>query len=247
MLSFFFFFDPLYLLFVAPGMLLALWAQVRVKAAVAKWSQVAAGRGMTGADAAAAVLRSANINDVQIESIEGVLTDHYDPTSKTLRLSQQNHDGRSVAAFGIAAHEAGHAIQHATGYALLNFRSSFVPLASFGSGVSMFLLMIGMALLSMSGGGSKFGEMIMFAGILLFSLMVIFTLVTVPVEIDASRRAVKALDQLGLLTGEEGGGAREVLHAAAWTYVAAALTAILQLLYYIMIFMNSTSRSRNES
>lgn len=246
MLSFLFF-DPLYLLFMLPGAALALWAQMKVQSAVAHWSRVPATRGMTGADAAAAVLRSADIRDVQIEMVEGTLTDHYDPREKKLRLSQNNYHGRSIAAFGIAAHEAGHAIQHATGYGPLKFRSSFVPLASFGSNLSMILLMIGTFMVTMSRSNAGLGGIIMIAGMILFSLMVIFTVVTVPVEIDASRRATRALADLNLLNGEEGEGARQVLRAAAWTYVAAAITAILQLLYYVMIFMSNSRRGDDRS
>lgn len=244
-----FFYDPnflYHLLFMLPGMLFAVWAQFRVKSTFNKWSQVAARRAMTGADAAAAVLKGANISDVEIEEVPGTLTDHYDPREKKLRLSSANYRGRSVAAFGVAAHEAGHAIQHATGYGPLRFRSAFVPMATLGSNLSWILLMIG-SFMSVSGGGSPVGRMILLAGILLFSLMVIFTLVTVPVEIDASRRAMQSLNQLNLLNGEEGDGARDVLRAAAWTYVAAAATAVLELLYYVIIFMNSSRGDRDQS
>ena len=139
-------FDPIYFLFAIPGMLFAMWAQIRVKSAVMKWSQVAAARGMTGADAAANVLRGAGIDDVKIEQVDGWLSDHYDPRTKTLRLSEANFAGRSVAAFGIAAHEAGHAIQHATGYAPLAIRSYSVPAASIGSWLAFPMILIGASL-----------------------------------------------------------------------------------------------------
>jgi uncharacterized protein len=226
--------DPLFFLFAIPGMILAVWAQFRVKSAVAKWSQVAARRGMTGAEAAQSVLQGAGITDVKIEEVAGFLSDHYDPRAKTLRLSPQNFEGRSVAAFGIAAHEAGHAIQHATGYAPLAIRTYSVPAASLGSWLALPLIMIGAMLAYGAQAAGGFGGTLILVGIAFFSLTVFFQLVTVPVEIDASKRAVVALDRQGLLTGEEGDGAREVLRAAAWTYVAAAAASILQLLYFII-------------
>jgi Zn-dependent membrane protease YugP len=233
-MPFYFGIDPVYFIFLLPGMLFAMWAQWRVRSAVMKWSQVPAQRGMTGAEAAANVLRGAGIDDVKIEQVDGWLSDHYDPSSKTLRLSQQNYAGRSVAAFGISAHEAGHAIQHATGYAPLTIRSVSVPAASLGSWLAFPLMMIGVMLVVGAGKSGGPGGILILAGIAFFTLTVIFQLITVPVEIDASRRAVVALGERGLLTGEEGDGAREVLRAAAWTYVAAAASAILQLLYFIL-------------
>lgn len=244
----FFFIDPVYLLISAPAMILAIWAQFKVKSTVAHWSQVAARRNMTGAQAAAAVLQGGGISDVKIEQVDGFLSDHYDPRSKTLRLSPANYSGRSVAAFGIAAHEAGHAIQHAVGYVPLTFRSTMVPLASFGSNFSWVMFMIGMGISYFTREPGPIAVYLMLGGIVLFSLAVIFQLVTVPVELDASRRANESLTKLGLLTGEEGEGARAVLRAAAWTYVAAALTAILHLVYLIIQFNRATggSRSSNE-
>lgn len=239
------FLDPLYVILSLPAVALALWAQLRVKHAVAKWSQVAASRGMTGADAAAEVLRGAGVDDVQIEEVEGFLSDHYDPRSKTLRLSSANFRGRSIAAFGIAAHEAGHAIQHATGYAPLTIRSLSVPAASIGSWLAWPLLMIGAMIAMASQGGGALGAFLVQAGIALFSLTVIFQLITIPVEIDASRRATAALTERGLLVGEEGVGAREVLRAAAWTYVAAAAAALLQLIYLILRFGHLASGGNN--
>jgi Zn-dependent membrane protease YugP len=234
MLAFFYPIDPLYLILAIPGVLLALWAQLRVKSAVAHWSQVPARRGMTGSQAAAAVLAGAGIDDVKIEQVDGFLSDHYDPRSKTLRLSEANYSGRSVAAFGIAAHEAGHAIQHATGYAPLTIRSVSVPAASIGSWLSWPIIVVGAALAYGAQAPGGIGGLLVLVGIALFSLTVFFQLVTVPVEIDASRRAKISLESEGLLTGEEGVGARQVLNAAAWTYVAAAAASILQLLYFII-------------
>ncbi|MBL8694413.1 MAG: zinc metallopeptidase [Planctomycetes bacterium] len=234
MLAFFGFIDPLYLLLAAPGALFAFWAQWKVKSTFTHWSQVPAKRGYTGAQAAAEVLRAAGVTDVKIEEVDGFLSDHYDPSSRTLRLSPANFRGRSVAAFGVAAHEAGHAIQHATGYALLSARSAIVPIANIGSHLS-WPIVIGGAMLAMF--APKMGAlagMLVLAGICLFALAVFFQLITVPVELDASKRAVLALNERGLLTGEEGDGARAVLNAAAWTYVAAAAAALLQLLYLVL-------------
>jgi hypothetical protein len=240
-------FSPAYIIFLLPGMLFAVWAQWRVKSAVMKWSQVPAQKGMTGAEAAASVLRGAGIDDVQIEQVDGWLSDHYDPRSKTLRLSQQNFAGRSVAAFGISAHEAGHAIQHATGYAPLAIRSYSVPAASIGSWLAFPIMMVGAMLVMAARAPGGIGGILILAGIAFFSLTVIFQLITVPVEIDASRRAVIALGERGLLNGEEGEGAREVLRAAAWTYVAAAAASILQLLYFILRYGSLVSGgSRND-
>jgi uncharacterized protein len=228
-----YFIDPLYIVLTLPAVALALWAQIRVKAAVHRWSRVRAERGMTGAQAAAEVLRGAGIDDVRIEEVSGFLSDHYDPRSKTLRLSPENFEGRSVAAFGIAAHEAGHAIQHATGYVPLSIRSFSVPAASIGSWLAWPILLIGV-FMAMAGAAGMLGPLLVQAGIALFSLTVLFQLITIPVELDASKRAVLALTDRGLLTGEEGMGARQVLRAAAWTYVAAAAAALLQLLYIIL-------------
>lgn len=244
----FLFIDPLYIVLAIPGVLLALWAQLRVKAAVMKWSHVAARRGMTGAQAAAAVLAGAGIRDVKIEHVDGFLSDHYDPRTKTLRLSEANYSGRSIAAFGIAAHEAGHAIQHAVGYAPLTIRSVSVPAASIGSWLAWPILMVGVMFAYMAQAPGGIGGFFILTGIALFSLTVFFQLITVPVEIDASRRAMASLESEGLLTGEEGEGAREVLRAAAWTYVAAAAAAILQLLYLVIRYGGLVSGgSRNNS
>lgn len=233
MLSFLYF-DPLYFLFLAPAMIFALWAQMKVQSTVHRWAAVPARRGMTGAEAARAVLRGAGIDDVRIEEVAGFLSDHYDPRNKTLRLSPDNFRGRSVAAFGIAAHEAGHAIQHATGYAPLTIRTYSVPAASIGSWLAFPILMVGVFIAMAAKAPGGLGGFFVLAGIALFSLTVFFQLITVPVELDASSRATAALSSEGLLTGEEGEGARAVLRAAAWTYVAAAAAALLQLLYFII-------------
>ncbi len=217
-------FDPLYLMLIGPTMLLAMWAQFKVKSAYSKWSQVAASSRLTGAQAADRMLQGAGVRDVKIEPVQGFLSDHYDPRTKTLRLSPGNFENRSIAAVGIACHEAGHALQHATGYAPLNFRSAIVPMASIGSWLAWPLIMMGIIL-----------QMTQLAqlGVLLFAGMVVFQFVTLPVEFDASNRAKQQLQTLGIIQSrEEGKGVAAVLDAAALTYVAATVTAVAQLLYF---------------
>jgi Zn-dependent membrane protease YugP len=217
-------FDPMYLLFLAPGMLLAAWAQFRVHSAFHEASQIPAGTGVTGARAAQEVLRSAGIGGVQIEPVEGFLSDHYDPRTKVLRLSPDVYAGRSLAALGIAAHEAGHALQDADRYPLMVLRNAIVPIAGIGSNASWVLMLVGFMLSSLA---------LVTAGIVAFSLTVIFQLVNLPVEFDASRRARRMLLATGLVTGEESVEVKRVLDAAALTYVAATLTAVLTLLYFL--------------
>lgn len=220
------FFDPLYLLFIAPGFLLALGAQVWVKSAMKKYSRLRATSGLTGAQAATEILRRNGVGDVRVERVSGFLSDHYDPRKKVLRLSPDNYDGTSVAALGIAAHEAGHALQHRDRYAPLVLRQSLAPVAMFGSNISWLLLIIGFVLQS---------AMLVKIGVLLFAAAVVFTLVTLPVEFNASRRAKKLLPNLGFIRpGAETNGVAAVLNAAAMTYVAAAVTAIMQLLYFLL-------------
>jgi Zn-dependent membrane protease YugP len=219
------FFDPLYLLFALPGLALSLWAQFQVKTTFRKYSEVPARSGLTGAQAASELIRQRGVSGVRIESTQGFLSDHYDPFHKVLRLSEDVYHGRSLAALGVAAHEAGHAIQHAHAYGPLKFRSLLVRPASIGSNFGMILATIGLALQASS---------LTMLGIVLFSIAVLFTIVTLPVEFDASRRAVVALEQLNIVTPSEAPGAAAVLKAAALTYVAAAITAILQLLYFLM-------------
>ena len=221
------FFDPIYLILVGPTLLLALWAQLRVKTAFGKYSRVMTRRGMSGAEAAREVLRKADIYDVEVEQVGGFLSDHYDPRSKKLRLSPNVYSSPSVAAVGVAAHEAGHAIQHAHNYGPLALRSLLVPTASFGSWLAFPLILIGMFVGSL--GLAKIG-------VLLFGAIVLFQIVTLPVEFNASARAKKALDGTGLVVDEdEMRGVSSVLTAAGWTYVAATLSAIMQLLYFAYI------------
>jgi Zn-dependent membrane protease YugP len=217
-------FDPYYLLFLAPGILLALWAQFRVQSAYAEASQVPARSRLSGAQAAAALLDSAGVGGVQIEAVEGFLSDHYVPGEKVLRLSPQVYAGHSLAALGIAAHESGHAIQDARRYPLLVLRNALVPLAGVGSNLSWVLIMVGFALASLA---------LIKVGIVAFSATVVFQLVNLPVEFDASRRARIALVEGGLITAEEDETVKRVLGAAALTYVAATLTSVLTLLYFL--------------
>ncbi len=219
-----FYFDPLYFLFLAPGILLALWAQYRVKSAYAAAAQIPSESSYTGASAAQAVMEQAGVEGVQIEPVDGFLSDHYVPGEKVLRLSPDVYAGRSLAALGIAAHESGHAIQDARRYPLLVVRNLLVPLASIGSSISWILIMAGF-LLAMTG--------LIKIGIVVFSLVVLFQLVNLPVEFDASRRARIALVEGGLITQDEDATVAKVLNAAALTYVAGTLTSVLTLVYYL--------------
>ena len=218
------FFDPLYLLVMVPGMLLSLWASMRVKSTFNRYSQVGSRSGLTGADAARELLRRQNINGVTVEPVEGFLSDHYDPGSRTLRLSPDVYHGRSLSALGVAAHEAGHAIQHAHGYGPLAFRSMVVRPAMIGSNLGMIVMGLGLAT-HVSG--------MVWLGVLLFSAFVVFTLITLPVEFNASSRAVAALVDTGIITPSESLDTKKVLDAAALTYVAAAISAVMQLLYFL--------------
>lgn len=226
------FFDPLYLVLTIPGLLLGLWAQFRVQRTFARWSEVGLTRGHSGAAIAEAILRVNGIRDVRVEPVDGMLTDHYDPTEKVLRLSPDVYAGRSVAAAGVAAHEVGHAIQDARGYLWLRMRSRLVPVISVTSHLAMPLILLGFVLTSI--GVYAFGTLALQAGALLFAGICVFQLVTLPVEIDASRRALAAIEQNGLVTLEERDAARQVLDAAAWTYVAAAVSSLLTLVYFLV-------------
>jgi Zn-dependent membrane protease YugP len=219
------FFDPSYMLVMGVGLLLSLGAQAWVKSAVSTWSRVATARGMTGAEIALGMLRANGIQAVRVEPVSGFLSDHYDPSTRTLRLSHANYSGRSVAAAGIAAHEAGHALQHRDGYRPMLIRQKLVPVANIGTNLGVFMVMGGMAL-----GAAGLAKL----GVVLFAGFVLFTLVTLPVEFDASRRAYNALTSANIVLPNEAAGVRTVLTAAAATYVAAAVTAILQLLYFAL-------------
>jgi Zn-dependent membrane protease YugP len=216
--------DIWYLIFLAPGMLLAAWAQWRVQSAYSEASRIASSRGLSGAQAAQEVMFNAGVSGVQIEPVEGFLSDHYVPGEKILRLSPGVYSSRSLAALGIAAHEAGHAIQDAYRYPLLVIRNGLVPMAGFGSNLSWIVIIAGFILHLTP---------LIWVGIGLFSLVVLFQLVNLPVEFDASRRARMVLQDSGLITREEDGPVGRVLGAAAMTYVAATLTSILTLLYFL--------------
>ena len=219
------FFDPLYLMMIVPTFLLSIFAQIKVKSTYSKYSKIPTMRGVTGAQAARMILQKEGINDVDIEVASGFLSDHYDPSSKKLRLSQGVYSGDSLASVGVAAHEVGHAIQHARGYAFLRMRTSLVPITMLGSNLAWPLLIIGFLLHSMN---------LISVGIVFFSFAVLFQVITLPVEFNASSRALRVLPETGILTESEVAGSRKVLQAAALTYVAAAATAIVQLIYFLM-------------
>ena len=229
MFAFFFpmYFDPLYFLLIGPAMLLAMWASARVQSTFAKYSQVGVRSGMTGAEAARAVATAGGVTELTIEETQGFLSDHYDPRSRTLRLSPQVYRGRSISSIAVAAHEAGHSIQHVKAYAWLNFRSQMVPVVKFGSTTWIWIFLAGSIISSM--------PWLQTVGIILFSATVLFQLVTLPVEFDASNRAKAVLASSGIVsTQEEAQGVSKVLGAAAMTYVAGALTAIMTLVYLLM-------------
>ncbi len=219
------FFDPLWLLMIAPAILLAIWAQGRVQSAYHRATQVPCS--LTGAEAARLLLDSQGLHDVGIEETQGFLSDHYDPTQRVLRLSPGVYRGRNMAAAGIAAHEAGHAFQHAEQYAPLVLRNLAVPLASVGGNFGFWIVILGALMSSMA---------LVWAGIVLFGAVVVFQLINLPVEFDASARAKRHLAVLGLADGEQLEAVDDVLSAAAWTYVAATLQAILTLLYFVLRF-----------
>ena len=220
--------DPMYFLVIL-AFIFSMVAQTKVSTTFNKYSRVRNRAGFTGAQVATQMLQNAGIYDVSVQRVAGNLTDHYDPRTKTLRLSQSVYDSTSVAALGVAAHETGHAIQHDVGYAPLGLRSMLVPLANFGSRLAIPLILIGFFF---SGGGST----LVTIGILFFSLSVLFTLITLPVEFNASHRAIDLLVADGFLANDEIGGAKKVLSAAAMTYVAAAFAAIAELLHLLAIF-----------
>jgi Zn-dependent membrane protease YugP len=225
------FFDPMYLLVIGVGMALSIWASLKTKGTFHKYSQFTTRSRMTGADIAKAIMRDANVNDVKVEPVRGTLTDHYDPRSKTLRLSEPVYGGTTMSAAGVAAHEVGHAIQHAQNYGPLKFRSAWVPVANLGGGISVFVLIMAAML---GGAASVTGHNLALLGVLLFATTTVFTLVTLPVEFDASRRALATLKRGSYLTPEELTGAKKVLDAAALTYVAAFVTSALTLFYWAM-------------
>ena len=222
-----------YLLWVfLPGLLIGLWAQWRLHSAFGKYSQVPVDSGMTGAQTARRILDSAGLTDVPVEEVAGQLTDHYDPTKRALFLSSDNYSGNSVAAVGVAAHETGHALQHQAAYAMLNLRMALVPITNFASTIYGAILLLGWIM-----GMMKFMLPII---IVVFGVITLFQLITLPVEYDASNRAKEQLFRLGLVREDERAGVAKVLDAAALTYVAALVSSMLTLLYYI-----TAARNRN--
>ena len=222
------FYDPTYIL-VMIGVVICLLASAKMNSTFSKYSRVRSHSGMTGKEAAEALLHREGIYDVRVEYVAGNLTDHYDPRSKVLRLSDATYQQTSVAAIGVAAHECGHAIQHARGYAPLSIRSALVPVANFGSSIAWPLIIIGLIM------NSQTSQLFLNLGVIAFSMAVLFQIVTLPVEFNASRRALKILGNTGMLYPDEVRETRKVLTAAALTYVAGAASALLQLLRLIMI------------
>lgn len=227
---YFHYFDPMYFLFALPGLLVALYAQAKVKSNYARYSNVFNSRGYTGADVARMILSANGINNVDIARVSGNLTDNYNPKDNCIYLSDGVFGSNTVAAVGIAAHETGHAIQHAVGYTPIKIRSALVPVCNFGAGISPFLILLGY-ILNM--------EILWFLALGVFALSVLFQLVTLPVEFDASRRALRAIESMNILDEYEYKGAKKVLSAAALTYVAALLQSLLIFLYYVMRFMGN--------
>jgi uncharacterized protein len=217
-----------FLLYFAILMIIPMWAGSRVKSTYRKYSQVASSSGMSGAEVARKILSDNGLYDVSVEPVKGQLTDHYDPRKKVVRLSEHNYYGNSIAGAAVAAHEVGHAIQDAEEYSFLKFRSALVPVASFGSNISIFLIIGGMLL--------TITEMFL-AGIVLMSFAVLFQLVTLPVEFNASSRAMDQVVSLGVIRNDEERETKKVLNAAALTYVAAALVAVAELIRFIMMYV----------
>jgi Zn-dependent membrane protease YugP len=237
-----FYISPLYLMIMLPVMALTMWAQWRLRSVFSRYSEVRNMQGWTGARAARALLDSQGLNDVRIERLNSgeALDNHYDPRDRTLRLSPQVSDSQSVAALGVAAHECGHAVQHAQGYQLLQLRTALVPAANFGSNIGVWLVMIGFIL----AGWMHISGMVwlVWAGIALFSLAALFALITLPVELNASSRAMTLLQNTGLIDRTEYDQSKQVLNAAAWTYVAGLAAAVGTLFYYVMAALGMSGR-----
>ena len=225
-------FDWTYLVLVLPCVILSLWASSSVNSTFQKYSQQLSIRRITGAQAAQRVLSHNGVSGVRIERISGNLTDHYDPTTNVIRLSDSVYDATSTAAIGVACHEAGHAVQYAQNYAPIKLRAAIIPLTNFGSRIAMPLILIGILLTFLG----SFSTVLVYLGIACFGLSLVFQLVTLPVEFDASNRAMKAIENAGLLTEEEQQGAKKTLRAAAMTYVAATAVSLAQLLRLIVLF-----------
>ena len=233
--------DYYYIVLVVPTIILSIIAQFMVKSTFSKYSRISCSKRITGQDAAALLMKANSIRDVSIEAVGGSLTDHYDPSAKVLRLSQPVYNQNSIAAVGVAAHETGHAIQHARGYGPLALRSTLVPVANIGSRVGPLLAMVGL-FISSNPSSSSIAQLIFNIGILLFGGAVLFYVITLPVEFDASMRAIAILRSNNVLTPDELKGVKKVLTAAALTYVASALTALMSLLRLILLSQNRRRR-----
>lgn len=231
-------FDWTYVVLVLPCVLLSLWASGNVKSTFRKYSQQYSRRGITGAEAAQRVLRANGVHGVQIQRISGNLTDHYDPKTNIIRLSDNVYQSTSTAAIGVACHEAGHAVQYAQGYAPIKLRAAIIPVTNFGSKLAMPLILLGILFSAFT----YAADSLVYLGIACFGLSLVFQLVTLPVEFNASRRAMEAISQGDILTAEEQKGARKTLSAAALTYVAATAVSLAQLLRLIAIFGNNSRR-----
>lgn len=222
------FFDPTYLFFMVPGLLLTLWAQSKVKGTYRRYSQVSSTMGMTGAQVAQTILSKMGVQGVRVEQVAGELTDHYDPSAKAVRLSQGIYGSTSLAAAAVAAHECGHVLQDVEDYKFMNVRAALVPAVNLGSRLGPILIIAGLVLNFLG---------LAWLGIIFFAAVLLFHVVTLPVEFDASKRALRLIDEYGILQGEENKGARAVLQAAALTYVATAFYALLNLLYYVFLLL----------
>lgn len=227
------FFDPLYIMMMVPTIILVLWAQNRVKGTFRKFREIPNQQRLSGAEVARMILNANGLSGVPVEPVQGELTDHYDPRSRTLRLSEPVYSSRSVAALGIAAHETGHALQHAEGYAPLQFRSALVPVASIGSNLGWIMVLAGI-LIGFTG--------LAWLGVAFFAAGTLFALVTLPVEFNASSRAMAQLTSMGIVDRTEYDQNKKVLSAAAWTYIAGFAAALVQLLYYIMLVTGMSRR-----
>ncbi len=231
----YYYFDYTYFVFMIPALIISMYAQFKVQSTFRKYSNVRNINRLTGAEAASRVLYSAGITNVRVEHVGGNLTDHFDPRTNVIRLSDSVYDSASVASVGVAAHEAGHAVQHAVGYGPIRFRQFLIPISRFGSTLAIPLVFIGLLLPVQY-------DFVVTIGIVFYSLSVLFELVTLPVEFNASNRAIRALEESGMLYGEELDGAKKVLRAAAMTYLAATFTALASLLRLLVIVGNRSGR-----
>jgi Zn-dependent membrane protease YugP len=236
---YYFGFDWTYLLLL-PCLILTIWSSIRVNSTFKRYSEQLSARRITGANAAERILHSNGIRNVRIERVSGNLTDHYDPRTNVIRLSDSVYDSTSTAAIGVACHEAGHAVQYAQNYAPIQLRAAIIPITNFGSRLAMPLILLGVLLSAFSG----FSNSLVYLGIGCFSLSLFFQLVTLPVEFNASRRALQAIEQSDILNDEELRGAKKVLSAAAMTYVAAAAVSLAQLLRLVLLFAGRTRNHR---